>query len=507
MPSRKTKRVSSAPSNGRTVSEMRDSSVYRKYKIQEYSKSDSEGLKMLRDISKAISLPSSTYSKSNLRTFLQNISSNEQNLRNLSRFLYYRSYPYWKLVNYYAKMFMLNAHIIIPEVSVNKSNNNNKILKSFADTGAIVDRMNLPGEFLDAYITCFVEDVYYGVKYLDDTGMIFIKMDPDYCRIAGKYQNGDFAYAMNMSYFRSRQAYLNFLGEPFTSMYEQYLNDPQNMLWQVVPKEYAVCLKFSSDDWQTIVPPFVGMFESIISLCDLESIQAIADKQAIYKMIYFKIPTLPNAKQQNQWGVDEDTVGRYFDKMDKEGAIPDYISSVITPVDIGSVSFNGTDKVDDTNKLSKAYKNLFNVAGGGQILNSGDITGTEAWKAAKQADTSFAISSLLSQTQSWVNRQLSYELSSPSKVVFMPVSVYTKDDYKQTLLADGQNGLPVRLALNTLNGISELQTLSLLTLENDILQLDKKFVPLISSNTVSHTEATQAQDGGVGNSGEKDDNT
>ncbi len=89
----------------------------------------------------------------------------------------------------------------------------------------------------------------------------------------------------------------------------------------------------------------------------------------------------------------------------------------------------------------------------------------------------------------------------------MPVSVYTKDDYKQTLLADGQNGLPVRLALNTLNGISELQTLSLLTLENDILQLDKKFVPLISSNTVSHTEATQAQDGGAGNSDEKDGNT
>lgn len=91
----------------------------------------------------------------------------------------------------------------------------------------------------------------------------------------------------------------------------------------------------------------------------------------------------------------------------------------------------------------------------------------------------------------------------------MPVSVYTKDDYKQTLLTDGQNGLPVRLALNALNGISELQTLSLLTLENDILQLDKKFVPLISSNTVSHTEETKAQDKGVsgsGNSEEKDGN-
>lgn len=506
MPTRRTK-VSSAPTNGHTVAEMQK--WYNQYKDQIESFANGEDArKILRDVSKAITLPSNTYSKDNLRTYLKNIISNESNLRNLSRFLYHRSHSYMKLINYYANMFCLYAYSVVPNVNLVKSNNNRKILKSFYDTASVADRMNLQGEFLKVYTTCFIEDVFYGVKYLDDTGMIIIKLDPDYCRIAGEYSEGDLIPAMNMSYFNSRQTLLDYLGEPFTTMYKAYQKDTRNELWQVIPDEYSVCLKFSYHDWQTIAPPFSGLLESVISLCDLESIQAIADKQDIYKMVYLKIPTLSGAKDVNKWAVDPKVVEDYFNKM-IDGAIPDYISSVITPgVDLGTVSFNESDRVSDTNKLSKAYKTLFNIAGGGQVLISDNISTTEAYKQAKIADTEFAISSLLPQTQSWVNRHISYEISNPAKITFMPVSVYTKDDYKSSLLTDGQNGLPVRLALNALNGFSVLQTLSLLILENDILQLDKKFIPLISSNTVSHTSGTTAQDGNIstGSNGEGNNN-
>ena len=43
--------------------------------------------------------------------------------------------------------------------------------------------------------------------------------------------------------------------------------------------------------------------------------------------------------------------------------------------------------------------------------------------------------------------------------------------------------------INSLSGISELDTLSLTYLANDILDLSKRFIPLVSANTVSNKES------------------
>ena len=69
--------------------------------------------------------------------------------------------------------------------------------------------------FLKAYTICFREDVFYGCAYYDEIGMFILPLDPDYCKISGIYNTGDFAFAMDMSYFRSRQTMLELWGEPF----------------------------------------------------------------------------------------------------------------------------------------------------------------------------------------------------------------------------------------------------------------------------------------------------
>jgi hypothetical protein len=81
-------------------------------------------------------------------------------------------------------------------------------------------------------------------------------------------------------------------------------------------------------------------------------------------------------------------------------------------------------------------------------------------------------------------------MSNASDVVYFPISIYTKDWFKQDLITESEYGVPVKLALNTLNGISEKQTLSILNLENNILKLHESFIPLQSSHTRSGDIAT-----------------
>ena len=70
----------------------------------------SQAITALRDIKQnRVNRTISTFDKEVLRQYLENISSNEQNLRNLSRFLTYRVQVYYRLIKYLANMLCMEA--------------------------------------------------------------------------------------------------------------------------------------------------------------------------------------------------------------------------------------------------------------------------------------------------------------------------------------------------------------------------------------------------------------
>lgn len=479
----KTKVSTTTPSEKKqpTANEMREWYEKNKRHLENFASAE-QAAKSLRDITKTTTKTVTAFSKESLRTYLQNIGSNEKNLRNLSRYLFYRCHAYYRLIMYNATMFDLNARSVIPHYDLVKIPDVKKTLKSYQDTLTMLDELNLQYEFLKAFSIAFREDVFYGCAYYtEDQGMFILPLDPDYCKISGIYNTGDFAASMDMSYFRSRQYELESYGEPFQSMYRAY--ESSGVKYQPIPDEYCVCLKSRPEDWETVLPIFSGLLNSIINLIDLEDIQAIADEQEIYKMIWLEMETLTSADSPDEWKVDPSIMVEYFNRMIAE-ALPPYISAAIVPGKLDQISFD-TNVTNDTNKIAKSTETLFNSSGGAQILNSSTINGTTAFTAAIQADTELAISMLLPQVQGWVNRFLSYYVSNPAKVKFFEISVYTKEAFKKSMLEAGQYGLPTRLAYNTLNQFSEMDTLALNFLEINCLGLDQSLIPLQSSHTLN----------------------
>lgn len=473
-----------------TAAEMRDFYDKNKNAIELFA-NDPENIRKLTDITKTRIKAISAFNKEVLIDYLKNIGSNEKNLRNLSWYLYYRSAVYNRLINYNATMFELDARSIIPNYSLIEDNDKDKMLKSYYDTAVAVNRMNLKLEFLKVYLTCFIQDVFYGVVYYDETGLFIMPINPDYCKIAGKYMEGDFAFAMDMRFFAGSNEYLlDYWGEPFVSMYREYQNDMINNRWQLVPEEYSCCLKKEISDWQTIVPPYSGIFAQLISLEDVLDIQDVADEQEIYKLIWLELETITGSKRPDDWKVDPSLVIAYFNRLINE-ALPAYTSAAIVPGQLKDISFN-TDRVNETNKVAKTTESVLNSSGGAQILNSATISGTTAFHAALHLDTQLATASLLPQTQSWLNRFLKYYVTDPCKVKFFAVSSYTRDEFRKELLENAQYGLSTKLAINTLSGISELDSLALNYFEEDVLELSERFShPLASSYTTSNDDSVK----------------
>lgn len=438
--------------------------------------------KQLRDVAKTGRQTTlNSYSKDNVVSYLQNISSNENNLRNLSRYLFYRSQVYFRLVMYNATMFDLNARTVIPLYDPTKDNDTQKTLKSYYETLQWLDRMNLQHEFLSVLINNFIEDVFFGCCWIDETGIFIMQLPPENCKINGKYFTGDFSFSVDMSYYKRYEYLIEFLGEPLSTMYNAYGGDNAKR-WQPMPDEYALCTKYRLESWETVCPPYSGLFMDLIGLLNLADVQAVSDEQQIYKLITATIPLLDGSDTPDDWAVDVYTALEYYKRL--EESLPDYVGSVITPIPLDVISFED-DQATDTTKIQKATKEVLNTSGGAQILNSSTISGAEAFKSATRADSELAISSLLGQINGWTNRMLSYLVSNPAKVKFFEVSSYTKDAFKESLQKDLNYGFVSALAINSLNGFSELDTLALNFLERDVLQLDKKFVPLQTASTQS----------------------
>ena len=457
-------------------------------KAQANFEKNKEALLNLTDVTKSTRQKSVTrITKENLRTYLENPSSNESNLRNVSRYLATRCQVYYRLIKYNANMFALNCRSVIPPYSLNEANPES-VLQSYQDTLSILDKMGLQYEFLKAYVICFTEDVFYGVVYFDENSedknaMFFLPLNPDYCRIQGVWEDGTFSFAFDMSYFQRNQELLEFWGEPFQSMYNEYKSS--NVKWQTVPHERSVCLKFRADDWETVIPPFAGLLSSFLGLLEEEDVQAIASEEEIYKLLVFSLPLIKDSDVPDDFSIDPATAVEYFNKM----KLPSFVDAILSPLPVEPVSFN-KDVSSDTVRVQEATETVLNSSGGAQVLNTTKLKTSAAFEAMIKADTEFAISTLLPQTQNWVNSFVANYVNNPSKIKFFEVSVYTKDALRKELLENGQNGLPTKLAINSISGFSELDTLSLNYLEEEILKLHERFsYPLSTSYTQSEKES------------------
>ncbi len=467
-----------------TATEMREWYEKNKKRIENYDNA-SEALKKYRNVVKTNTKNINNYSKESVKGYLQAIGSNEVNLRSLSRYLYYRSQIYYRLVKYNSNQMDLSVRSVIPVYNLTADNDKDVMLRSYYDTLKTLNEMNLQYEFLKAYAIAFREDVTYNVAYYTEgEGFFLLPLDPDYCKIEGVYPDGSFAFVMDMTYFRRNQELLEFWGEPFESMNKEY--EKTNIKWQSVPPEYAVCLKARAEDWDVVVPVFAPLFLSLISLLNLEDIQDVVDEQQIYKLIWSEMETINGSEIPDDFKIDPDLSLDYWERLTDE-ALPDYTSTAILPGKLNYIDFNN-DAATDVSKVQKATQTILNTAGGAQILNSATISGTTAFNGSIRADAEFAISALLPQTQAIVNRLLSFYVSNPAKVKFFEVSVYTKEEFKKTMLESAQYGLPTKLMLNNLNGFSELDTLALNFLEEECLGLSDKLVPLQSSHTQSSSE-------------------
>lgn len=225
-----------------------------------------------------------------------------------------------------------------------------------------------------------------------------------------------------------------------------------------------------------------GLFNSLIDLVDLSQIQAVKDELSAYKLIWAKIDTISGSKEVDDFQIDLELANQFYQKL--QSVLPEGVAFGMSPMDLNDITFEA-DAANDTNVVNKALTNLIET-NGDIVLNSNKITNSTSFKFAMMAESMTAMA-VVSQFNVWVNFYIKNNLGVEDVIVeFSDVSKYFKDDKIDQLLKLGQYGLPVKMQMASLLGISPAQCRSLEYLEDKLgLARTKWVAPLVSSNVQS----------------------
>ncbi len=453
-----------------------------------------QALRQYKDPNVNTSYTLNSYDRETIRGYLQNPASNETNLRNVAKYLYYRSQILYRLVHWYAGMWDLRCRNVEPTFDLEKGLDSNA-LKNYNETLKWLDIYNLQENLHEVFVNNYLYNVCYFLWFKDESGAIPYILEAEECKIVGRYITGDWSYAIDMSKWRSkaRQNLIEYIGEPLASMYREYQSSGAKYI--VVPDEYAGCFLFDQSNINIIIPPFAPLFQELSSLLDTEDLAAVQDKLDVFKLITMRMDTL--GKTINDWKIDPELLAQYFEIMVMQ-ALPPYVSAALVPGEaLDVVDFSSTASDAQVDRVANAQKNIMATSGGGAVLNSAMIGSSEAFKTWCKSETEFAMSSLIGQVDGFTNRMLSYDVSNPCQVKHFEVSIYTKDDFRKSLLEACQYSFSYRLALGTLYGMSERNTLALLHFEQETLGLQNLMInPLQSSYTSSGEIETDPVTGG-----------
>ena len=440
----------------------------------------------LIDLTSSKSQSYTIYSKDNLRSYLQNPSteSNQKNLRKLSEFLYTVSHVYRRLVLNKANQFDAKSYIVYPRLNDNGEVEDSSY-QNYIKTSNYVQGMHLDTQIRKCLIKAWLDDVVYCFCYgnpEDDLFFLHI-LDPDYCKISSvDYYSGKINFAFNFSFFDgSNSFYLDVYDPVFKKMYNSYKSDSK-LRWQELPPEQTFCLKINEENLDYGIPPLSGLFNSLIDLVDLSQIQAVKDELSAYKLIWAKIDTISGSKEVDDFQIDLELANQFYQKL--QSVLPEGVAFGMSPMDLNDITFEA-DAANDTNVVNKALTNLIET-NGDIVLNSNKITNSTSFRYAMMSESMTAMA-VVSQFNVWVNFYIKNNFNVEDVIVeFSDVSKYFKDDKIDQLLKLGQYGLPVKMQMASLLGINPAQCRSLEYLEDKLgLARTRWVAPLVSSNVQS----------------------
>ena len=434
------------------------------------------------------------YTQKEVREIVENFreEKNQLALIEISNGLFAKSPQYQRLIWYLSNMALF-SHVITPIKDIRKLNKS-KVHKQYTEIGELVKLMELRHEMSKVLSTAFKEDVFYGYIHRDKKSFYIQPIKYDICRITS-VEDGVFNYSIDMRYFEKDEERLVQYGK---EVQEKYFN------WKKVKSvngkvdsfielsaENTICIKINENMTNEIFPPFAGSFDAIFDIEGFKELRKTKEELGNYMILTQQLPMRPDSEDNNDFAIDEDTM-RFFHEM-ASNTVPDNVGIITSPMKIEPVKFE-RDRAD-SDGVQKAQRDLWDGLGVSNLLFGADKSTSQGLTMSIKSDEQIVFG-VLTQIQRWLNRYLKNEFKDLMfNINILHVTQYNRDEMFKMYLEAGQYGVPVKSHVCAVVGLDPIETMNMAYLENDILEMQDNFVPMMSSHTMGGEELAQQTDG------------
>lgn len=429
-----------------------------------------------RDLNNNTNTPTfSLYTKDNITEYLSNPYTYERQLRRAVTYIYGASSHFRRLIQYFTGLsdlsFVVSPYRIDPKTANVRSVNRNyrKVLNAMS-------AMNVRSQFPKILTVCLREDTFYGTMWVTNDNITIQQLPSDYCAIStieGNVLNVTFDF----SYFDAHSQYLEYYPAEFQSKYRTYQSN-RRQRWQELDSPTSFAVKCNNDILDYSLPPFAGILREVYDLEDYKQLKLTKTTLENYAILVMTL----GIDDEGNWQMDLDKAKEFWRNLDS--VLPEEIGSVLSPMPINKISFEKAN-TGDTNTISEAEQNLFTAAGVSSLLFNNDKASANALLLSIKADQAITFG-IVKSIEDVVNRFIQAQSYGKNfKVTFLDCSPFNRKEMGDMYLKACQYGLPFISMYAASQGMSQSEVDCMSFLENDVLNLTERFVPLQSSSTQS----------------------
>ena len=273
----------------------------------------------------------------------------------------------------------------------------------------------------------------------------------------------------------------------FTKAYNAYKKDALKR-WVDIPAEKSICIKLK-EELDYCYPPYASIYNDVQNIEDYKALAKVAEEQANYKLIGFKIPRFESAKQErpDAFAIKMSTATMFYELA--RDAIAESIGIFYSPMEWEAIKFSdGTS--NSRNKIKEATDQLYDALGISRLLFNSDST--TALKYSIKVDES-VIFQLNRQIETWVTRKYVYKHKGNFRVQLLDVTRFNQQEVFDMYMKAGQYGQPVQAHISAILGMNQQEMMAMNYIQNDILDIPNKFIPMTSS----YTQTSSSDSGGA----------
>ena len=403
----------------------------------------------------------------------------------LSRNFFYKDGYYKQIIIHYATLLKY-AGLLIPNPSLGKKLSTSHISKRYYNAIDYVEKMNLPVFLTDCATRALIDGCYYGViVQLDKQNFSVLDLPSGYCQTRYKDLNGDDLIEFDVSYFNSivdltaKEQALASYPKFIRDAYKKWQKQKSSNSWVIIPSDIGICFPFFDGR-----PLFLSVIPASLEYDDAIQTERDRDAEEIRKILVQKIPHLQDGRllfePDEAAEMHAGAVGML--KGNKN------ISVLTTYADVDAVVSKTTG--ESTSKtLEQIEKNIYAQAGvSGQIFSS---TGSSTLDASIKNDIALMMY-LANKFSRFITNSINRIYGNTNitfKYQILPVSIHNMDKFVDQSFKLSGSGYSYLLPVVAL-GLSQRDIVNLKELENDVLKLGEKLIPLSSSYTQSSDNPT-----------------